>query len=146
MIVSPTTYLKERKRACRNACLSITLCSCQVLHILRPRGRKGGHCCGFMSLLLPLSCPACSIPVTCHPSVCGFALLSQAPAPEARSEDVLHGLAASEALTLCSCVHAVPFLGGMWFVSVIFTYLSSSLNLEKVKVVGFQMCCGFTTY
>lgn len=43
MIVSPTMYLKERKRACRNACLSITLCSCQVLQILRPRGRKGGH-------------------------------------------------------------------------------------------------------
>lgn len=62
------------------------------------------HCCGFMSLLLPFSCPACSIPVTSHPSVCGFALLPQAPPPKARSEDDLaERVRGSDLVLMCTC-------------------------------------------
>lgn len=83
------------------------------------------------------------MPVISRPSARSFALPPPAPVPEARNDGTLHGFAESEALSSCRCVRAFPFLGGMQLISGICTYLAPSLNLEKAKVVGFEVCYGF---
>lgn len=140
-----------RKQARRNACPTITLCSCQAFLILRPHGWKGGHRSALLwfhvltvrvASLSSLRLPACSI---CHLSLIlqHAALPPPAPAPAARNNDVLHGLAESETPPSHRCVHAVPFLGGTQLASATCTHLALSLTLEKTKVLGFEMSYGF---